>query len=149
MGRQQGGESKWLRHGGDPNWVAPNPVIMHNQCMNENFGNSESTTDKGVNDHNVRNKKELQIADIFRKPEILFPKWMEANYEANDHNQTMEEDDLEALIVEGNRKRSRVMAGTSHVPHNKNVPDQQNNMDNITISREYLDLRMPGWKNKT
>jgi 14-3-3 protein epsilon len=31
-GRKQGGESKWLRHGGDPNWVAPNPDIMNNQC---------------------------------------------------------------------------------------------------------------------
>ncbi|MCH93853.1 DUF4283 domain protein, partial [Trifolium medium] len=27
MGRKQGGESRWLWQGGDPDWVAPNPVM--------------------------------------------------------------------------------------------------------------------------
>jgi hypothetical protein len=54
---------------------------------------------------------------------------MEANHEDNDHSQTMEEDDLEILNVEGDRKRSRVMTGKSHVEHTMIVQDQQNKQD--------------------
>jgi hypothetical protein len=96
---------------------------MSNQCSSVNSGKNESATDKGINDNQGEKKKELQLADIFRKPEILFPKRMEANNEDNDHSQTMEEDDLEVLNVEGDMKRSRVMTGKSHVAHTMNVQD--------------------------
>ncbi|WJX93117.1 hypothetical protein P8452_74683 [Trifolium repens] len=102
---------------------------MSNQCSSANSGKNESAADKGINGNQEEKKKELQLADIFRKPEILFPKRMEANNEDNDHSQTMEEDDLEILNVEGDRKRSRGMTGKSHVEHTMIVQDQQNKQD--------------------
>ncbi|MCI96122.1 hypothetical protein A2U01_0117421, partial [Trifolium medium] len=32
VGKKQAGNSKWLRYGGDLNWVAPDPIFMSNKC---------------------------------------------------------------------------------------------------------------------
>jgi hypothetical protein len=48
MGKRQGGESKWLRQGGDPNWVAPDPVFAHNHGDSSTSGSKGSKADKGV-----------------------------------------------------------------------------------------------------
>ncbi|MCI71545.1 hypothetical protein A2U01_0092808, partial [Trifolium medium] len=64
-GRRQGGESRWLREEGDPNWVAPNPVLMSNQCSSNkgavNSGNNVANHDKGVMNNNDSKDRKMQL----------------------------------------------------------------------------------------
>jgi hypothetical protein len=56
MGRKLGGESRWLRHGGDPNWVAPNPIMTCNH--NDNNQSKENNNKDKPNDSTGKNQLE-------------------------------------------------------------------------------------------
>jgi 14-3-3 protein epsilon len=133
-GRKQAGESKWLRHGSDANWAAPDPAFMSNKCESSKSGSNVSTGDKEVNDNQEVRSKKLQLADIFRNPKIIFPKEINANNEAKNSNETMEEDDVATLMVEGDRKRSRSTPPQGHVVHNMQVLEEEKNHNSNTNS---------------
>jgi hypothetical protein len=102
MGRNRGGESRWLRQSSDQEWVAPNPVMMSNQgSSSKSGGNNEE-----INASNEVRANKNKLADIFREPEKLFPKKAATN--KNRVNiENMDEDDVDELIIEGDRKRAR------------------------------------------
>jgi 14-3-3 protein epsilon len=107
MGRRQGGESRWLRHGGDPDWVAPNPALMSHYGGSSKSGNNETSNNEGISANHGERRNGMKLADIFRTPANLFPKQSETNNHAVNMEENMEEDDDEALIIEGDRKWSK------------------------------------------
>jgi 14-3-3 protein epsilon len=106
LGRRQSGDSRWIRQGGDPTWVAPNPILMNNKCSGNKSGNNGTDNEERIQNNHEERGKGIKIADIFRDPGILFPK---SSPKVNEHEETMEEDVDDELIVEGDRKRSRVL----------------------------------------
>ncbi|XP_045807554.1 uncharacterized protein LOC123904150 [Trifolium pratense] len=119
MGKRQGSDSKWLRQGGNSNWIAPDPTLMRSQ------GGSNSTSiEEKTKANNAERVQKSQLAAIFSKPEALFPKPIE-NKNVKTHRETMDEDEVEVLIVEGDRKRSR-SGEPNHVPKNIQVQEVPN-----------------------
>jgi hypothetical protein len=139
MGKRQSGESKWLRHGGDPNWVAPDPIFTHIHGDSNTSGSNGSKADTGVNASQDERRKPIQLADIFKQPDILFPKPTASSNEDNKINQEMEEDDGDILILTGDRKRSRTnnslkeAADTSQAREDKQN-DSNNNPHNLSVN---------------
>jgi 14-3-3 protein epsilon len=115
MGRNRGSESRWLRQSGDQEWVAPNPVMMSNNgSSSKSGGNNEE-----INASNEVSTTKPKLAEIFREPEKIFPKTAAAN--KNRVNvEIMEEDDMDDLIIEGDRKRSRG-TGDNENMHKQNL----------------------------
>jgi hypothetical protein len=107
---------------------------MSNKCESSKSGSNVSTGDKEVNDNQEVRSKKLQLADIFRNPKIIFPKEINANNEAKNSNETMEEDDVATLMVEGDRKRSRSTPPQGHVVHNMQVLEEEKNHNSNTNS---------------
>ncbi|MCI04686.1 hypothetical protein A2U01_0025733, partial [Trifolium medium] len=122
MGRKQsGGASKWLRDEGNPNWVAPNPVFMSNQCSNSQGVNSVETEKK-------EKGESKGIAELYRNPQIFFPIQTNVIKEGSNHEVRMEEDDEVELMIEGDRKRSRnqlvIEKTNDHVEENNSSKSQ-------------------------
>ncbi|MCH81632.1 DUF4283 domain protein [Trifolium medium] len=115
MGRRQGGESRWLRQGGDPDWVAPNPILMSNKCDSSKSGGDDTKNNEGINVNYDERRKGVNLADIFRNPSKLFPRQAVATKSALNREEKMDEDDMDVLIVEGDRKRSRGPNSKEHV----------------------------------
>jgi hypothetical protein len=109
-GRKQGGDSRWLRQAGDRNRVAPNPVMMSNNCDNKKSG----CNSQGVNADEEKIMSPA-ISDIFKNPAILFPKVTNTKLNANISEEDMEEDMNEELILESDRKRTRSQQHETHV----------------------------------
>ncbi|MCH95740.1 hypothetical protein A2U01_0016721 [Trifolium medium] len=114
MGRRQGGESRWLRQGGDPNWIAPNPVMMSNK-------GSSSTSENNGKDEDPK-----ITSDIFRKPELFFPKLIERKTNVVHGEENMEEDVTEELVLKSDRKRSRSQPNNETVIHGLHVNEEHN-----------------------
>ncbi|MCH89681.1 DUF4283 domain protein, partial [Trifolium medium] len=135
MGRKQGGESKWLRQRGDPDWIVPNPVLMNNQCGSSKTGANSTCSNDGTNAPHDERKKGVKLAEIFREPALLFPtvtgkiKSTTVNVE-----ETMEEDGMEELIVEGDRKRSRSVPLKKQEQSNRHVHEGNNNKGDVTTT---------------
>jgi hypothetical protein len=148
MRRKQGGESRWLRHGGDPNWVAPNPIMTCNH--NDNNQAEEKSNNNNNNNNTVKPNEGMgknQLAEIFRTPHILFPKKPKENNKDKGCEEQMDEDELVELVVEGDRKRSRSQETKSYVPHGKHVPSEQaethEKVENNNTNKNFL-LASPG-----
>jgi hypothetical protein len=62
LGRRQSGDSRWIRQGGDPTWVAPNPILMNNKCSGSKSGNNSTGNEERIqNNHEEREAKELRL----------------------------------------------------------------------------------------
>jgi hypothetical protein len=131
MGRKQGGDSKWLRQGGNSDWTAPDPILMRSQGGGSSFGGNSTCIEKKIKASNEVRGKESQLAAIFSKPEALFPKPIE-NKNAKNHDETMDEDEVEVLNIEGDRKRSRSGEPNTHVP--KNIQEHEVLNTNLSTS---------------
>jgi hypothetical protein len=142
MGRRHRSESKWLRQGGDPNWVAPDPVLMNIKCGTINPGSNSSNNDKKINTQNEERGEGSKLVTIFSKPEILFPVITEAHKSANHEDETMNDYEVEELIIEGDRKRPRNMATTSHVAQHKHGNEEQHDshrkVDSCSNDKHFL-----------
>ncbi|MCH86333.1 hypothetical protein A2U01_0007188, partial [Trifolium medium] len=123
IGRNRGGESRWLRQSGDQEWVAPNPVTV-----NIHGSSSKSRChDEGINANKDERKSQTKLAAIFREPEILFPKTAVAIKGKINTEEKMDEDDMDVLIVEGDRKRLRGIAAAEHTQtHSLNAQEGKN-----------------------
>jgi 14-3-3 protein epsilon len=144
MGRNRGGESRWLRQSSDQEWVAPNPVMMSNQgSSSKSGGNNEE-----INASNEVRANKNKLADIFREPEKLFPKKAATN--KNRVNiENIDEDDVDELIIEGDRKRAR---GTGELEktlkqnmHTHEGKDQHTDTETTKKPSPHFLLAGPGW----
>jgi hypothetical protein len=104
--RQTNSGSRWLRSASNPNWVTPSPIPAANQCGNSNCTMLGGNHDKYIKDHNDSSNNTVQLADIFRNPQCLFPQ-LNQSLKTNNKNEENMEEDMEELIVEGDRKQSR------------------------------------------
>ncbi|MCH83494.1 hypothetical protein A2U01_0004317 [Trifolium medium] len=143
MGRKQsGGTSKWLRDEGDSNWVAPNPVFMSNQCSNSQ-GENKGANNGEMNDTTKKDKGENNgMAELFRNPHILFPKQTNDIKNGINHEQIMEEDVKEELLLEGDRKRSRNQAVNEKT--NVHMRENTGNTSQPHVTEQHFLLAGPG-----
>jgi hypothetical protein len=124
-GRRQGGESRWIRQGGDPSWVAPNPILMQNKCSSNKSAKKGNDNNEKIQSNHEERGQERKTADIFRNPGILFPNLPMTSPKVNTHEENMEEDvDIE-LVVEGDRKRSRGAITKGHGSSSMHGTDNQ------------------------
>jgi hypothetical protein len=128
-GRRQGRESRWIRQGGNPNWVAPDPVFMRNKCASSNSGDNGTNHKEVVNANNEKKFEKANLADVFRKPSILFPKPLDTSTKKAINEEVMDEDEAHELIIEGDRKRSRKHNISAHVNSNDHIYEKHNNSD--------------------
>jgi hypothetical protein len=145
-GRRQGIESKWIRHGDDSTWVAPDPVSTHKYGDSSNTGSNENKKDKKGNATQEEKMKQIHLADIFRKPDILFPKSVANDNESKKTSEEMDEDEMDVLIMEGGRKRTRTnnkpKDGNDTIKEGNSKPDDSNNTPH-NKSGNY-ELELPG-----
>jgi hypothetical protein len=92
-GRRQGRESRWIRQGGNPNWVAPDPVFMRNKCASSNSGDNSTNHKEVVNANNEKIFEKANLADVFRQPSILFPKPLDTTSKKAINEEDMDEDE--------------------------------------------------------
>jgi hypothetical protein len=121
--RQTNSGSRWLRSASNPNWVTPSPIPAANQCGNSNCTMLGGNHDKYIKDHNDISNNTVQLADIFRNPQCLFPQ-LNQSLKTNNKN----EENMEELIVEGDRKQSR--NNDTSRKENKHVKEGENPCNN-------------------
>jgi hypothetical protein len=74
-GRRQGRESRWIRQGGNPNWVAPDPVFMRNKCASSNSGDNGTNHKEVVNANNEKKFERANLADVFNQASYFQNRW--------------------------------------------------------------------------
>jgi hypothetical protein len=104
---------------------------MRSQGAGSSSGGNSTCIEKKIKASNEVRGKESQLAAIFSKPEALFPKPIE-NKNAKNHDETMDEDEVEVLNIEGDRKRSRSGEPNIHVP--KNIQEHEVLNTNLSTS---------------